>query len=242
MSEENYILFDQYLQGELSDAEKETFENKLKRDVVMASEFENFNEVNFQLKQKFSIEKQRLAFRQKISKIAYECRKMDEPKVKSLRPWFYSVAASVAVLLGVWFLMQASNLKFKDFNHYENAYFVERGDVNANLKLAQEAFNAKNYQEATVQFEIILKDKSSPEIQLYYGISLMELDRLKEASVIFETIRSGTSIYKNKASWSLALLQLKQKDYESCEATLKTITEDYEDYDIVQSLIGKLEN
>jgi len=59
--------------------------------------------------------------------------------------------------------------------------------------------------------------------------------------VVFNKLKSGTSIYKNKATWSLALLKLKLKDYDACEGLLKTIPSDYEDYDTVEELLGKLD-
>jgi cytoskeletal protein RodZ len=241
MKEERYILFDQYLQGELSDAEKEIFENELKADSELATAYEAFKEVNFHLELKFGIENERKSFVENISRIAKNPTKKKKSKLRTLKPWYYSVAASVTILFGVWFFIQNSKPVFEDYNQYENAYFTERGDVNVNMKLAQEAFNAKNYEEALPQFEILVKEKPSPEIELYYGISLMEMNRLKEAKVVFKEIQSGTSIYKYKASWNLALLKLKQKDYDSCEAILKTIPVDYENYDQVAELLEKLD-
>ncbi|WP_366186260.1 tetratricopeptide repeat protein [Flavobacterium ovatum] len=241
MKEEHYILFDQYLQGELSGVEKETFEKELKADTKLATAFEAFQEVNFQLEQKFGIEKERNAFRENLSIIAEKPAKKKKSKLRTLKPWYYSVAASVSILFGVWFFMQNSKPVFEDYNQYENAYFTERGDVNVNMKLAQEAFNAKNYDEALPQFEILVKEKPSPEIELYYGISLMEMNRMKEAEIVFKEVQAGNSIYKNKASWNLALLKLKQKDYQGCEAILKTIPADYENYDQIQELLKKLD-
>ena len=241
MNEERYILFDQYLQGELTDMEKETFENELRADAELATAFEAYKEVNFQLEQKFGVESDRKAFQENLSKNARKSTKKKKSKLRSLRPWYYSVAASVTILLGAWFLMQNSKPVFEDYNQYENAYFTERGDVNANMKLAQEAFNAKNYEEALPQFEILVKENPSPEIELYYGISLMELNRLKEAEIVFKEIQSGTSIYKNKASWNLAILKLKQFDYQGCEEILSTIPADYENFGQVVELLRKVD-
>lgn len=240
MNEEKYIVFDQYLQEELSGDEKKVFEDQLSEDTVLAASFEDFKEVNFQLKQKFSMDKERRALRSKLVKIANECRENKNSKVRILKPWHYSVAASVTILLSVWFVMQNSKPVFEDYNQYENAYFVERGDESADLKAAQDAFNTKNYKEAVVDFELVRYEKPSVEIDLYYGIALMEVNRVDEAKAVFETIRKGASIYKNKASWNLALLELKQKKYEACKEVLLTIPADYENYDQVKELLRKL--
>ncbi|AWG20554.1 hypothetical protein FFWV33_02905 [Flavobacterium faecale] len=240
MNQENYILFDQYLQEELTDPEKKLFEDQLRSDTILATSFEDFKEVNFQLKQKFSMDKERRALRSKLAKISDECREKKDSRVRTLKPWYYSVAASVTILLGVWFVMQNAKPVFEDYNQYENAYFVERGDESATLKAAQDAFNNKKYKEAVVDFELVRHEKPSTEVDLYYGITLMEVNRLEEARAIFEPIRKGTSIYKNKASWNLVLLELKQKEYDACKTILKTIPTDYENYDQVKELLKNL--
>ncbi|MDI1304359.1 MAG: tetratricopeptide repeat protein, partial [bacterium] len=117
----------------------------------------------------------------------------------------------------------------------------ERGTVDANLKQAEEAFIAKNYKAAIPFFETVLKEKKNPEIQYFYGISLLETNKIKEAEAVFNELKAGTSIYKNKAIWSLALSKLKQKEYKSCKEILLTIPSDYEDYDQVQELLKKLD-
>ena len=53
MNEERNILFDQYLQNELSDADKIKFEKQLFEDSELASAFEIFKELNFHLENKF---------------------------------------------------------------------------------------------------------------------------------------------------------------------------------------------
>lgn len=242
MKDENYILFDQYLQGELSDAEKLSFENQLKADSDLAFSFETFKEVNNQLENKFGLEAERKVFKENLVSIANsKSKNAIKYKVIVFKPWHYSVAASVVLLFGLFFMMQNSKPAFEDYNQHENAYFVERGDLSENIKMAQEDFNAKKYDEATVQFQIILKEKSTPEMELYYGISLLEINRLKQAERVFNELATGPSIYKNKAMWNLALLKLKQKDYEACESLLKQIPKDFENYDKVEELLDKLD-
>ena len=109
------------------------------------------------------------------------------------------------------------------------------------MNQAEEAFNAKNYKVAIPFFETVLKEKKTPEIQYFYGISLLETNKIQEAEAVFNELKAGTSIYKNKAIWSLALSKLKQKDYKSCKEILLTIPSDYEDYDQVQELLEELD-
>ncbi|GEL10701.1 Tetratricopeptide repeat-containing protein [Flavobacterium glycines] len=240
MNEEKYILFGQYLQGEMSAEEKIDFEKKLSENHELASEFESFKEVQIQLETKFDFAADRDAFEANLKTISKEHFKPQKTKVISIKTWTYLVAASVVLLLGL-FLFNPSKPGFEEYNQYENAYLTERGDGIENLKQAESAFNAKNYKAAIPLFETVLKENKSAEIQYFYGISLLENNQIKEAEMAFNEIKLGNSIYKNKAIYGLALAKLKQKDYKGCKEILLTIPSDYENYDKVQELLDKLD-
>jgi predicted Zn-dependent protease len=240
MNEENYIIFDQYLANELSAEEKINFEKKLVEDQELASSFEIFKDLNSHLKTKFENEQELNDFKKNLKSISKENSKANKVKVIAFKPWQYAIAASVAVLVGLFFF-QNINPSFGDYNNPETATFTERGDVNESLKLAEVAFNAKNYKAAIPQFETILKDNKSPEIQYFYAISLLEDNQFQKAETNFTELKSGTSVYSTKATWYLALSKLKQKDYDSCKKILLTIPDDFEDYDQVQQLLNDLD-
>ncbi len=241
MNEDKYILFDQYLQGELSHEARLDFEKQLSESHELESEFKTFKEVQIQLETKFDFAADRKAFEENLKAISDEHFKVKKPKVFRLKFWHYVAVASVALLFGLFFFNHPSNPDFEDYNQYENAYFTERGMADANLKQAEAAFNAKKYAAAIPFFEAVLKEKKTPEIQYFYGISLLESDKIQQAEAVFNELKAGNSIYKNKAVWSLALSRLKQKDYKSCRALLQTIPQDYEDYDRVQELLKALD-
>ena len=240
MNEERYILFGQYLENELSAEEKTDFEKQLTEDQEFASAFEIFKELNLHLENKFGNANELKAFKKNLKSVSKQHFKTKKPKVVAFKPWQYAIAASVAILVGL-FVFQNINPSFDDYNNPEIATFVERGDINENLKLAQDAFNAKNYKEAILHFETILKESKSPEIQYFYAVSLLENDEFQKADANLLELQSGTSVYKNKATWYLALSKLKQKEYDSCKAILQTIPDDYEDYDQVQELLNELD-
>lgn len=238
MNEERYIEFDQYLHEEMSVEEKTTFENRLSDDTELTVALENFKELQGHLENKFGNEIERNTFKENLKVISKTHFKSSKPKVIAFKPMHYAVAASVAVLIGLFVFNQNPN--FEDYNQEEAAYFTERGDVTINLKQAEVAFNAKNYKGAIPLFEAILISNKTPEIQYFYGISLLENGRIQDAETVFNELKSGNSIYKNKAIWNLALSKLKQKEYDSCKAILLTIPENFEDYDQVQELLNKL--
>ncbi|WP_269240863.1 tetratricopeptide repeat protein [Flavobacterium limnophilum] len=240
MNEKRYILFENYLSNELSAEEKISFEKQLSEDIEFASAFEIFKELNQHLANKFGNEKDLKAFKKKLKSISKEHFKSKKTKVVAFKPWQYAIAASIAILVGL-FVFQNINPSFEDYNNPEMATFIERGDVNENLKLAQDAFNTKNYKAAIPHFEAVLKESKSPEIQYFYAVSLLEDNQFQKAETNLAELKSGTSIYKNKATWYLALSKLKQKDYDSCKAILQSIPDDYEDYDQVQELLNELD-
>lgn len=240
MNEEHYLLFGQYLENELSEEEKTNFEKQLAEDQEFAAAFEIFKELNLHLEHKFGNAAELDAFKKNLKSISKKHFKTKKSKVVAFKPWQYAIAASVAILVGLFFF-QNINPSFEDYNNPEMATFTERGDVNENLKLAQDAFNAKSYKTAIPLFESVLKEKKSPEIQYFYAVSLLENNQFLKAETNLSELKSGTSIYKTKATWYLALSKLKQKDYKSCKEILLTIPDDYEDYDQVQQLLNELD-
>jgi tetratricopeptide (TPR) repeat protein len=239
MNEERYIAFDQYLQDEMTVEEKNSFENQLAQDPEFAAEFETFKSVNLHLETKFGYEKEREAFKENLIKVSDS--HFNKPKVIALKPWHYGIAASAVILMGLFFYNYSQKPSFEDFNHPESAYFTERGDVDKTLKQAETAFNSGEYEKSIPLFETILKEKKTAEIQYFYGVSLLEANEIKKAQNVFSELQSGTSAYKDKATWNLALIKLKQKNYNACKEILLTIPEDYEDYVEVQILLRELE-
>ena len=240
MNDERYILFDQYFQNELSEEDKIKFEKQLSEDSELASAFEIFKDLNLHLDNKFGNASERNDFKKNLKSISKEHFKPKKSKVVAFKPWQYAIAASVAVLVGLFFF-QNINPKFEDYNQPENAYFTERGEVNDNLKVAQDAFNSKKYKAVIPYFETLLKEKKSPEIQYFYAISLLEDGQFQKAETNLVALKSSNSVYKNKATWYLALSKLKQKEYKSCKEILMTIPDDYENYDQVQQLLNELD-
>lgn len=241
MNEDHFLEFDEYIQGDMSSADTLVFEQQLKDQPELAMAFETYKELHHHLENKFGQANELKAFKKNLKGISKDHFKKKKPKVIAIKPWHYGVAASVAVLVGIFFLNQNSDPAFEDYNHPETAFFTERGEANDNLKRAQDAFNAKQYKTAIPLFETILKTNHSAEIQYFYGLSLLEDNRLPEGEAVFVTLKSGNSIYKNKAVWSLALSKLKQKDYKSCKELLLTIPEDYEGNDEVDALLEELD-
>ena len=242
MNEENYIAFENYINNEMQSDEKINFEEKLRTDASFKSNFDLYKETTSFIENKF--DSKTIDFKanlESISQSHFSENKKEKSKVIKFKPLYYAVAASVAILFGTWFFMQNNVPQYGDYNQHENANLLERGSIIKNLKAAQDAFNAKKYKIAIENFEIVLKDYDKPEVRYFFGISLLEENRFTEAEATFLKLQSGTSIYKDKATWNLALSKLKQKQFEECKKYIKQIPEDAEDYSKAQKLLNKLD-
>ena len=154
---------------------------------------------------------------------------------------YYAVAACFALVFGLMIFKNSGSLNYQDYRQFEDANFIERGDFIEDLKMAQEAYNAKDFANAAIFFKKVLKNYPKPEIEFFYAISLFESDNEVEAETIFLKLSQGKSLYNTKALWNLALLKLKQKDLEACKNILKKIPTDFENYDKVEKLLYKLD-
>ena len=241
MNEELYITFENYFNNEISQVEKLEFENQLQSDADMQQKFEIYKDANRFLETKFSSET--MAFKNNldtISKAHFAEKAEKKTKVIAFKPWQYAVAASIAILFGTWFYMQNSIPQYGDYSNPETAMFVERSVGDANLKEAQNAFNAKDYKKAAASFEKV-SDMKNLELQYFYAISLIETDNYAKAETLLKEIKLGTSVYKEKATWYLALSNLKQKKLEDCKTYLKQIPAEADDYDKAQKLLKRLD-
>jgi TolA-binding protein len=241
MNEESYLLFEQYLNNEMNFEEKESFENDLKSNVEMFESFEIYKDLNGYLKNKFENESNLKTFKENLNNAAGANDKKFESKIFSIKPIYYAIAACFALIFGIIFFNQNNSTPtFNDYYQQQTANFSERGDVIKILKQAQDAFNKDDYKLAASLFETILKSYPRPEIEFFYGISLMQINKFYESEKVFYKLIDGNSIFKNNAYWNLALLKLKQKDFESCKKILLQIPKDFENYNQVEKLLSNL--
>lgn len=241
MNEELYIGFENYLNNEMLPEERLEFEQKLQKDTEFRESFHSYKETTQFLEAKLS--KETIDFKENLKSIAaeYFSESQDQKrKVIIFKPWQYAVAASLTVLLGTWFFMQNGNPEYGDYSQHESAYFTERGSEDVNLKEAQDFFNAKDYKSAVLAFEKV-ENLKNPELQYFYAIALIETNDFAKAEVFLNTIKSGNSVYKDKATWYLALSKLKQNKTEDCQLLLKQIPTDAEDFDKAKELLDDLD-
>lgn len=243
MEEKEFILFEAYLLGSLSEEEQLSFENRLKTDTVVLQSFNTYKELSGFLDDKFNPEKSTKAFEENLTNVSDGYfNKETKTKVIKFRPWQYAVAASIVLFLGITIFNNfGGNPNYSEFAIHETLSLTERGAQNQLYLNAEKAFNSKNYIEAERLFsEILESNHNQVEVELYKAISLIETNQFIEAENMLLIIADQGSAYKFTAKWYLALSKLKQKEYNACVALLKEIPEDVEVYKKAQKLLSKL--
>ena len=248
MVDQDYILFENYLLGDLSEDEKKTFETRIEKDSKFKESFNTYKELSSYLEHTFENEDVSKTFKenlQKISKAYFEKNEVAEKIKGSTKTYlFYKhvIAACVVLFFGIFMFNQFSNPSYADFAHYDTISLTVRGEQDVLLKTAEKAFNNKDFAKAEGAFSKLLKiDKENSELKLYSAIANIELSHFETADALLSNLQEGQSVYKNKATWYLALSKLKQKDYAACLNILKTIPEDADNYKQAKNLIHKLE-
>lgn len=154
------------------------------------------------------------------------------------RKWL--VAASIALLVGV-FVFQNKTAVYSDYASHTKMDMTVRGNSNETLEKVQNAFNTKDYALANVHLSRLAEYyKDNTELQLYYGITLLETDQYEMAKIVLEKITKTNNLYKDDAYWYLALLALKQKDYDTCSTHLEKISKESSIYKKAKKLAKTL--
>lgn len=247
MEEQDYLQFEAYLDGNLSKDEILTFNEKLKSDAQFKKAFLVYQDITSHLKHQIENEQETADFKANLDVISTQhFNKSEENKISS-KPshrsnfYKYAIAASVVILLGFFVFNQFGDPRYKDYNNFDTISLTVRSSENAVIKKAEQSFNSQNYAEALTAFNIILEDDfSNLEIQYYKGIALVETNQFEEAELLLTKLSNGSSVYKNKAKWILALNYLKQDHKSACVEVLQTIPKDAEDYNKAQKLLNKL--
>ena len=243
MVEQDYILFEDYISGELSKDQVLAFESRLKSDSEFEKAFNTYKELSGFLKHEIGNEEESKSFKNNLKSISDSYfEETTTKKVIKFNFYKYAVAASVALLIGFFIYNQFINPSYDDFMTYDEVSLTVRGTQDELKTKAEEAFNKKNFSEAETYFtQLLEQDNSNKEIQLYKGITLLEQDKFNEADALFGKLSQDTSAFNNKATWYLALSKLKQKEFDECMTILKTIPEDSDDYKQAQKLLIKLD-
>ncbi|MFV0565544.1 MAG: hypothetical protein ACK5NB_06915 [Flavobacteriaceae bacterium] len=245
MEERDYLLFETYLEGDMPKDDIVTFKKRLEKDSGFNDAFKLYKETASFLEDKFKNEDERVVFKanlQNISQAYFSNAKSNANKIKQQRYLKFGVAACTIMLLGFFIFNQFSSPDYNDYANYDTLSLTVRGENQALLQTAETAFNNKNFDVAKDAFEgLLVLDKNNAELTFYYALCNIETNNFEPADNLLNSLQKGTSVYKQKAVWFLALSKLKQGEPDECAKILKTIPQDAEDYAQAQKLLNKLD-
>jgi anti-sigma-K factor RskA len=242
MQDDTYMLIERYIAGELDAQEQKAFEERIKSDADFSEKVGLYRSASEHLAARFRNEDAERILAKNLTHIAENHLPADKSdNVISLRWYHWAVAASIAIVCIVLFTSSPNKPEYSAYAEHAPLALTVRGENDSIKQQAEQAFNAKNYEQALLHLNQLLEaDKNNTELQLFKGIAVMELDRAEEADAIFNTIRNSTTSYNDKALWYQGLNALKQKDYERCKTLLKELPESSEDYTKAQEIINDL--
>lgn len=244
MKEQDYILFEDYLTGQLSEAEIEQLQERLTTDNALKMAFETYKEASDFLQNTYQNQAETDKFQKELTAISdryfADTQALTTKKPSALRPWM-GIAAGILLVFGIFMTQLFSDPQYSDYANYPEISLTVRGAENEVLLKAEQAFNSKDYKTAHQLFTQLLDgDAGSQELKLYQALSLIELQNYTQADSILAELIGSSSVYQSEAQWYAALSKLKQDDKASCVALLQRITEDSEHYKQAQKLLKKL--
>ncbi|CAM3974700.1 MULTISPECIES: tetratricopeptide repeat protein [Flavobacterium] len=245
MQEGIYIVFDNYLQNRMSFEEKKNLETQFQKDIDLREKFELYKQANLFLETKFSKDTQ--FFKENLSQVSEKYfsnvseKKIKKTKIIPLTSKWFAIAATIVVVVSFWIFNQSGIPKYEEYNNHQKIHLTERSSENTTLKLAEKAFNDKNFQQAIIEFEANNIESLDTEERLYYAVSLIETEQYQKSEAILLAIKEGNSIFKEDAIWYLGLMALKQKKYDESIKYLKLITDNSERFDTAQTLLNDLD-
>ena len=233
---------EEYLNHQLSQAEREMFDEKLKSDKAFAREVE---EHALLISSFDEMQAQELLLR--FSDIEQELEGGKEKQIGF--PIYLKWAAAVAVLavLSLVVYLNANNSNKELFLAYYTTYPnvespVSRSEAEGNA--VWQLYENGDYKTAYQQFEqALVVNEADLASRFYFGICALELNRLKvaeEAFVIVAADKKGT--YAEQAEWYLALSYLKDGKRKKSKRSLEKIIATNSSYaDKATTLLGELD-
>ena len=248
-NEEDDVRISRYLGDELTNDEKQAFEDRLSQDVELREGLQSRKQERTFLKAEAS----RAALEAKMAELAGThfqtaagtpeavVKKLDgkaetSARVRSLgqRKWWAAggIAAAVALALLIWNPFRGAEDDFRQFATYEPLYLTEKSsEVIPAAAAAEAAFNAGEY---TVAFEELTKylpqRPEDNEARLALGIAALETGRTERATSLFRKLAEGTTSFRSDGRYYLALAQIETGDLAAARATITALPTDDPDY------------
>ncbi|MBI5858591.1 MAG: hypothetical protein HZB42_13210 [Sphingobacteriales bacterium] len=220
----------QYIDGELTGAEKESIEQSLASDKALQDELQSLKATREAVRQ-FGLQQKVTAIHQQMME------EMTQPvkKLNSSRRIFrYSMAVAASLVLiiggymGLKFYTLSSQKVFASNYHSYELSTLRDGDT-AQVSQVEKKYREKNYKEVTILFE---KDADNSVKEIFLSaMSYVELGNNTKAIEGFKRVlavnqAAGTNGMNDEAEYYLALTYIRNGDYDFAFELLRKINDD----------------
>lgn len=253
------LEIDKYLEGNMTDVEKTSFEDEISHNTSLAEELKLQKDMRAMLsedewvdsdisiletesakKMKSFLESEEATrLKHKIAEVVVENRK---EKNRNSSFFKFAIAASIAVIMFVSVFNFNSSIDelYPDYiNTDELPSLVTRGDKNTDLLTKGELlFEEKKYNEAIKVFKEYQDSSESINAinYIYTGISFIEVKNYKEALSQFELLERSETLHSKKHYWYKAMIHLKNSDEKELINILNIILKDPKNYKYSEAL------
>lgn len=235
MDESLYERIRLYKKGLLSVSERQAFEDQMASDPEFAREVSVWASVQLGIEEKGDEQLRHQLF-DLGTQLLQEDKSGIDTTTGAARRWLlprraWAAAAAVLLLIaGYWLIRQWSTPepKMATAENLYNKYYTAMPASGARDAATQDwkvVYNQKNYQQAIVLLEALLRDTAftaRSEANLYLGLSRLNVGQLQQSVEAFRQVGQG-SYWWDHAQWYEALALLKADDLNAAKAKLQTI-------------------
>ena len=242
MNEDKILLTARYVEGDLTETERISFENDLSNDVDLQEYLQSYQVIHQSLKMQLAKDPERDSFKDTLKTLNGKYF-VQESKVVAFKPvlkWTSAIAAVLVVALFIWAPWN-TNL-YQQYQQNDQMSVAERGDANeTTLAKAAALYNEQNYRAAKTLLEKL--DREQPNnamVTYYYGQTLVHTNELVSGRDKLTSVYNGESVFKYDAAYAIALSYLKINDKNGCETWLLKIPKGTVHYADAENLLKKL--
>lgn len=248
MDRKDYELLEQYLKGELDEASRTAFEQRLERNEELAAELAWQQRMQAFLRKN----REREQLKAKLEKLGarhFQQESPQEPATTKVVPLYrrrsLQIAAGIAILvIAGWLSIRLLNQPslYRQYADHPSLALTEMSGEGPDVTNIEQAFNREDYATAAEGLQSYLRENPTDTLALLYrGISLLETGRLQEATDVFTSIQNSTTDLQDLGAWYLALTYLRRGERERTREVLRGIPPGADRYEEAQELLGRLE-
>ena len=243
MEKTDLQLIEQYFEGSLDEQGLRDFHAKMESDNSFARAVKTEKDIMDGIS--FLGNKQ---LREQLEKIGEE--ELKETKIKKINPvrrrFLWAAAAVLALAVVAKFAIGETKKTpeeiYAQYAVHDFDFTVKSGGGN-NLGEIESLLKSEKYNEALPLLEKhIAENPNSPDVELAYGIALMELGKYGNAHLQFNKIKKDVPAMKNEIYWYEALAYLKEGDMEKCRSALEAISQNSGRHEDARKILSELED